>query len=394
MIVAGTRSGPIRRFVTAHPFAADLLFAVVLVGVPLAGYLAGSMRDEAREPLTVSLVTGLVITFVAVLLRSRWPRAVLVAVTAAMIWYTVLTGARHPLLIVAVGVAAYTVALHTPRRAALTLVAGCGVALYLGDALSGHFSLITGVTVPVLTFLAMATAFGDAARNRRAYLAEVEERARRAEQTREEEARRRVIQERLRIARELHDVVAHHIAVINVQAAAASHLVDRRPDQVKPALDHIRQAGDNVLKELGSVVGVLRQSDDPDSIEPTRGLARLPQLLEAMAAAGLRVAVTFSGHERELPAVVDLAAFRIVQEALTNAHKHGDGEATLTVTYTAEAVSVEIVNTAGTGHDGGGSGYGIVGMRERAAAADGTFHASAQPDGRFTVRAHLPAPTP
>ncbi|BBH70450.1 two-component sensor histidine kinase [Actinoplanes sp. OR16] len=381
----------IRQVVARHPLAADLAHASALVGIPVLLYFAGRMKN-APDPITVPAVVGLVLAFPAVAVRSLWPKTVLVSVTAVMIWYSWLTGDRHPLLILAAGVAAYTVAVRNPRRPTVQLVAGCGAALYLGDAFSPHFSLVTAATIPVLTFLAMATAFGDATRNRRAYLAEVEERARRAEQTREEEARRRVVEERVRIARELHDVVAHHIAVINVQAAAASHLVDRRPDQVRPALDHIRLAGDTVLKELGSIVGVLRQSDDPDQIEPTRGLVRLPELLETMAAAGLRVTFHQAGVVRELPVVVDLAAYRIVQESLTNAQKHGTGTAALTVTYTADAVTIEVVNAAAAGRGTAGSGYGLVGMRERAAAADGTFSAYGGPPGPFTVTAQLPAP--
>jgi signal transduction histidine kinase len=383
----------IRQFAARHPFAADLAHATALVTIPVALYLAGRMK-EAPDPLTMPTIVGLVLTFPAVALRSRWPKTVLVAVTGVMIWYTWLIGERHPLLILAASVAAYTVAVRNPRRATIQLVAGCGAALYLGDALSPHFSLITAATIPVLTFIGMATAFGDATRSRRAYLAEVEERARRAEQTRDEEARRRVMEERVRIARELHDVVAHHIAVINVQAAAASHLVDKQPEQLRPALDHIRIAGDNVLKELGSIVGVLRQSGDPDSAEPTRGLVRLPELLDTMAAAGLRITTHRAGDERELPAVVDLAAYRIVQEALTNAHKHGAGDAGLTVTYTGEGIRIEVVNTAAAGRDsaGPGSGYGIVGMRERATTTKGTFLYEHR-HGRFTVTAELPAPT-
>jgi signal transduction histidine kinase len=230
---------------------------------------------------------------------------------------------------------------------------------------------------------------GDSVRMRRAYISEVTERARQAEQTREEEARRRVMDERLRIARELHDVVAHHIAVISVQAAAASHLLDRRPEQVRPALDLIRVAGDDVLKELSSIVGVLRQSDDPVvSTEPTPGLSRLPALLDTIAAAGLKVGFRQDGEQRELPAMADLAAYRIVQEALTNAHKYGTGSAELTLTWNRTGLTVDVVNESGH-RVAAGSGYGIVGMRERAAAAGGTLDITETADGRFRVRAVL-----
>ncbi len=374
-----------------RPLLADAAVAVALTVMAVVAYLAGATHQGMR-PLDRGDVGGAVIALVAMTVRRRWPREALVMATAAIIAHSWTHEGRHPLLILAAGMCAYTTATRSSRRDTWLTFAGCGVALYLGDVLSGRFPLLTAATLPVLTFIGMATAFGDATRNRRAYLAEVEERARHAEQTREDEARRRVIQERLRIARELHDVVAHHIAVINVQAGAASHLLDRRPEQVRSALDHIRHAGDTVLKELASIVGVLRQSDDPDAMtEPTRGLARLPELLDTMTAAGLAVRFQQSGAERELPAVVDLAAYRIVQEALTNAHKYGTGQAVLTVTYTREGVTIIATNDVTKNTDKVGSGYGIVGMRERAAAADGTLRAYGK-EGFFVVEAELPAP--
>lgn len=374
-----------------RPLLADAAVAVAVTALAAVGYLAGA-RHQGMRPLTWGDYAGVAIALVLMAVRRRWPWQALVVAVAGIIAHTWTHTGRHPLLILAAGMCAYTMATRSSRRDTWLTFAGCGVALYLGDVISGRYPLLTAATIPVVTFIGMATAFGDATRNRRAYLAEVEERARRAEQTREDEARRRVIQERLRIARELHDVVAHHIAVINVQAGAASHLLDRRPEQVRPALDHIRHAGDTVLKELASIVGVLRQSDDPDArTEPTRGLARLPELLDTVTAAGLTVKFRQSGAERELPAVVDLAAFRIVQEALTNAHRYGMGEVTLTVTYTRAGVTITSTNDVAKNIDKVGSGYGIVGMRERAAAADGTLTTYGK-DGIFMVKAELPAP--
>ncbi|MEV6342376.1 histidine kinase [Actinoplanes sp. NPDC051851] len=383
-----------RRVFAGHPVLTDTLVAVLLTALAFVTYLASGMKHQIR-PLDWGDIAASAVALMVMAVRRKWPREALVTATSGIIAHSWTHEGRHPMLILAAGMCAYTMATSGSRRDTWLIFAGCGAALYGGDVISGRFPVLTAATIPVLTFVGMATAFGDATRNRRAYLAEVEERARRAEQTREEEARRRVIQERLRIARELHDVVAHHIAVINVQAGAASHMLDRRPEQVRPALDHIRNAGDTVLKELASIVGVLRQSDDPDGIEPTRGLARLPELLDAVAASGLQVTFQQVGTARDLPAVVDLAAYRISQEALTNAHKYGSGTAELTIDYTRGGVRVEVVNAVATGHDGGGSGgsgYGIVGMRERAAAADGTLDAYAEPGGRFTVRASLPAP--
>ncbi|WP_030434822.1 sensor histidine kinase [Actinoplanes subtropicus] len=381
----------LRRWASRHPVSVDALLAALLVGASSLAIVVGPGRAQGR-PLTVADAAAIVIAVVAITLRRRLPRGTLFAVVAAQVAHLGFTGEIHPLLVLTEGLAAYTMALSTDRRTTWRLAAGCAAALYLGNTLLLHRSYWPAEVVPMLAFVGMATAVGDATRSRKAYLAEVEERARRAEQTREEEAQRRVIQERLRIARELHDVIAHHIAVINVQANAANHLLDRRPSQVRPALDHIRQAGDTVLQELASIIGVLRQSDDADSTtEPARGLARLPELLDAAAAAGLTVHYQQTGAPRQLPALVDLAAYRIVQEALTNAHKHGRGVAGLTIAYTPTGVGINVVNSIAAGVSTAGSGYGLVGMRERAAAAEGRFDAYASPDGRFTVHAVLPA---
>lgn len=240
-------------------------------------------------------------------------------------------------------------------------------------------------------------AAGDAIRSRRAYIAEVTERARQAEMTREEEARRRVMDERLRIARELHDVVAHHIAVISVHAGAAGHVLRDDPDKVWPVLGNIRAAADTVLAELKSVVSVLRDPDETHSTEPAPGVERVPELLAGLASVGFAVRHQQRGDPRPLPAVVDLAAYRIAQEALTNAHRYGVGGATLTLAYTADTVTVEVTNpiaasgaTPGGAGSGRGSGFGLLGMRERAAAAHGTITAGQTTGGEFRVYAELP----
>ncbi|MFC4064524.1 sensor histidine kinase [Actinoplanes subglobosus] len=381
------RRAGLRALAVRHPTAVDTTLATLLLALSLFIYWRADGLPRDR-PMTTTDWVAAVVAVGAVAGRRRFPRTVLIIVTAGLVAQYTITQHRHPLLILASGIVAYTVASRTDRRTTLLLVAGCGSAIYVADALRRQDPFVLD-SVPTLTFLGMATAFGDATRSRRAYLAEVEERARRAEQTREEEARRRVIQERLRIARELHDVVAHHIAVISVQAAAASHLLDRRPEQVRPALDLIRHAGDDVLKELSSIVGVLRQSDDPVvSTEPAPGLSRLPALLETVAAAGLAVTADTTGTARQLPAVTDLAAYRIVQEALTNAHKHGTGSASLALAWSPASLTITVTNPVASGR-AAGSGYGIVGMRERAAAADGTISVEETPDHRFTVRSVL-----
>nr|WP_269328726.1 histidine kinase [Kineosporia babensis] len=246
--------------------------------------------------------------------------------------------------------------------------------------------------IGTLLWVTVGTAVGEAARNRRAFIAAIQDRAQRAEQTREEEAQRRVIQERLRIARELHDVVAHHIAVINVQAGAVSHLLTRRPEAIAPAVLHIREACDTVLTELGSIVGVLRQPGDPASTEPAPGLERLPDLLQSMAGVDHEVATAISGDPRKLPSVTDLAAYRIIQEALTNAHKYGTGRTDLEIRYRNSTIEIRVSNLRAAHTPGAGSGYGLLGMSERVAAAAGTLHTELTGEGRFVVQVSMPTP--
>jgi signal transduction histidine kinase len=369
-----------------HPMLVDALLAVALAAFVLRSAV---LEPDAAisENVTVRDVAVAVIAFVAVLVRRRRPRVALVIATGATVG-AVLQGVSNPGLIGVLGVITYSIAAHTNRREGWTCALAAASVVYATAAVvsAGWRPDLLGV----FAWIFMAAAVGDAARSHRAYIAEVEERARRAEQTREQEAQRRVMDERVRIARELHDVVAHHIAVISVQAGAATHVLQSRPHEVGPALAHIRDASDMVLKEITSVVGVLRTPDEQPSTEPTPGLSGLPDLLGALAAAGFAVRHQQRGEPRELPALVDLAAYRIVQEGLTNAHKYGDGRAVLLVEYAPSGVIVEVTNTMRTSHDPAGTGYGLLGMRERAVSAGGTIDARPLGDGRFRVHAVLP----
>lgn len=381
----------VRRWMSRHPLLQDVVPACAVVAFGVAAELSG-MRGATDGTITGRDVLALAIALLAVTVRRRWPRAVLVAATVTTAVILVVTRTQQPALVVALGILTFTMASRTDRRSGMVVAGPVAAGLYFVVAFVNTGSAWSPESFGAIAWIGMTAAAGDAIRSRRAYVAEVEERARRAEQTRESEAARRVIQERVRIARELHDVVAHHIAVINVQAGAASHVLTRHPDQADQALTHIRDACDTVLSELASIVGVLRQSDDDTTTEPVRGLTRLTDMVDSLAAAGLTVERTQLGQARELPAVVDLAAYRIVQEALTNAHKYGTGTARLTITYTADAITLDVVNPIAADRAPVSSGYGILGMRERAATAGGTLDATARPDGRFTVHAELPAP--
>jgi signal transduction histidine kinase len=376
-----------------HPLFQDTVLACVVVAFGTAGELSG-MRGQTDGVITTRDVLALAVAALAVVTR-RWRPPLALVATAVAAAVFILIGVRTPVLVPAIGIVTYTVTSRVARRTGLALAGPVAACLYLLDAFASTGTAWSPQSLGLVAWIGMTAAAGDAVRSRRAYVHEVEERARRAEQTREEEAARRVIQERVRIARELHDVVAHHIAVINVQAGAAGHVLERHPEQAGQALSHIRDACATVLGELASIVGVLRQSEDDTAdpaTEPVRGLAHLTGMVDALAAAGLTVERTQLGHARELPAVVDLAAYRILQESLTNAHKHGTGTAHLTITYTADSIALDVANAIAAGRGRTRSGYGILGMRERAAAAGGVFQAQAQPDGRFTVHAELPAP--
>jgi signal transduction histidine kinase len=226
------------------------------------------------------------------------------------------------------------------------------------------------------------------------HLREVEQRADEAERTKEEAARRRAVEERLRIARELHDSLTHSISVISIQAGVAVHLARKRGEEVPPALLAIQEASTDAARELRTTLGVLRTDEDGDS----SGLGQLDRLVLRAQAAGLPVTVTVTGTARILPPEVDRAAYRIVQEALTNVTRHaGPARTAVHLYYTPDALSVQVDNDGtGTGNGTGsrsGHGLGLIGMRERVTALGGRLHAGPADDGGFQVRAEFPART-
>ena len=384
--------GRLRAAFLRHPRLTDAAVGLALAVFSLLTIRIGPHHEAPRLPGVDDYLAAAAVVLTTTV-RRRWPRVAIAAMTAVFATFMIVEQDAHAVVAASLVLLAATLGANVERRKSWAVLGGCAIVIFVVTGLWGERGWWAAENVGILAWIGMATAVGDASRSRRAYITAVEERARRAEETREEEARRRVAEERLRIARELHDVVAHHIAVINVQAGAATHVLQHRPEQVGPALAHIRRASDTVLKELAAVVGVLRNSDDLDvTTEPTRGLARLSELLDTFAASGLTVEHRQQGQVRELPAVVDLAAYRIVQESLTNAQKHGSGVACLAVAYTPEAVVLDIGNAVAAGQSAAGSGYGIVGMRERAAAAGGTLSAGSRTGGRFGVHAELPAP--
>jgi signal transduction histidine kinase len=224
------------------------------------------------------------------------------------------------------------------------------------------------------------------------HVREVEQRAEEAERTRDEAARRRAMEERLRIARELHDSLTHNISVIQVQAGVAEHLARKRGEEVPPALLAIHEAGADAARELRATLSVLRSTEDGDG----SGLCQLDSLVARARAAGLPVTVTVTGGERPVPPDVDRAAYRIVQEALTNVSRHaGLAQASVRLEYTPEVLTVQIDDDGtGDGARPAGTGLGLLGMRERVSAFGGRLLAGPRQGGGFRVRAELPARAP
>ena len=277
-----------------------------------------------------------------------------------------------------------------PWRTALPLVVTAGVLVFAGVwFLSDEPS--QDAAYALVAVLAAASAIGIARRARRQVLLDAEERALYAERTREDEARRRVTEERLRIARELHDVLAHHISVINVQSGVAQHLLATDPAQAEEAIRHVREASQVAMGEMSTVLGLLRAPDESSATQPAPGLGQADALVESVRRAGLPVTWRVTGTARPLAPVTDLAAYRVVQESLTNAGKYGRGAAEVRVDYRDDVVVLDVTNRVNGANPTAGAGLGLLGMRERVTAVGGSLQ-TGEKDGRFLVHAELPAP--
>ncbi|MFJ2817883.1 sensor histidine kinase [Streptomyces sp. NPDC087294] len=407
---------------TAHPLALDaiLAFAVLTCMLASSSIDPHGGRDEnagtggtrgtggpvgtggtgehavtwaAHTPHPLALVLML-IGATALIFRRRAPRRVLALTGTVALIESVVGDPRAPVAMSAV-IALYTVAATTDRATTVRLGLLTMTVLTGASMLAGPLPWYAQENLAIFAWAGIGATAGDAVRSRRAFVQAIRDRADRAERTREEEAGRRVAEERLRIARDLHDVVAHHIALVNVQAGVAAHVMDKRPDQAKEALAHVRAASRSALNELRATVGLLRQSGDPEApTEPAPGLARLDELVGTFRNAGLPVEVARADQDTDLPAAVDLAAYRVVQEALTNVRKHAGKEARAEVSVVRVGPDVEVtVLDDGTGADadpGSGGGHGLLGMRERVTALRGTLTTGPRHGGGFRVQATLP----
>ncbi|MDL4818713.1 sensor histidine kinase [Actinomadura opuntiae] len=321
----------------------------------------------------------------ALAFRRSHPRtAALVTFAACAVYYPV-SSPDGPIIMTFV-IALYTAAAEGHIATASALAAAAMAATLYGNDSDKINHLADAATFLLAGWFVAVIAIGGLARNRRAYLREAERRLAAAERSREEEARRRAIEERLRIARELHDALGHNISLIHVQATAALHVLPREPGRAEDALTAIKDASKDTLRELRATLGVLRQVDAP----ARPGLARLDDLTGGIAASGLTVRTETEGAPRPLPPDADHAAYRIVQEALTNVTRHsGASSAVVRVRYTGDAVTITVDDDGRGTAPAAGDGSGIRGMRDRAEALGGTLEAGPRPTG-FRVRATLP----
>ena len=360
--------------------------------------VAAEQEAGAKDPDALAYVLGVAIA-APLLVRRRWPLGVLLVSAVVLMTY-------HALDYPAIGLSVpLAVALFTAVAAGHLWAAGI---VALGLALVGIgfraleedesvVSVVGSGTLEDVALLAAVLLLAETLRTRRAWMAEVRERLRRTEADRDREAERRVEQERLRIAHELHDVLAHTIAVIGVQAGVAAEALTDSPSDAEASLRAIREKSREALAELRATVGVLREPREGAPRAPVPSLSQLEELVGRVAGTDVQVGVTVSGTARPLPAIVDLTAYRIVQESLTNVVRHADASrANVAIRYEPDAVVVQIDDDgrgAANGAAGAAEGYGITGMRERAAAIGGRLEAgpAPSPGGGFRVRAWLPA---
>jgi signal transduction histidine kinase len=389
-------------FLRNHPTWVDGFFALVLFGISVAG---GTVRqEETGTDLPVLLVPVTLLLCLVVVLRRRMPERMLVLAACVGVLQLALdvatTAADFAMLVII-----YTVAANGDRWASrFALIGGlCAAPLaqlrWPEDATGalGNVAIAIFQTVP----FALAWVLGDSVRTRRAYFAQLEERAARLETEREAQAKVAVAAERARIARELHDVVAHNVSVMVVQADGAAYVLDSSPDQARKALETISSTGRQALAEMRRLLGVLRTGEHQESGEyvPQPDVEQIKDLVEQCRDAGLPVDFRVEGTPRPLPSGVELTAYRIVQEALTNTRKHGgpNAGASVRLVYFDDGLGL-LVEDDGKGaphelyEEGGvdGRGHGLIGMRERVGMVGGTLDAGPRPGGGFRISALLP----
>ncbi|MFH9242229.1 sensor histidine kinase [Streptomyces anulatus] len=393
-------------FIRRHPTGVDVFWAVFLLGLSGVSMVSG-MYDAGREEIVaVPVMLGL---STVVALRRRAPEKMLllaILVGVVQLVFDVRPGIGNFAMLVIT----YTVATVGERWASrLALVCSLSAAalsqLRWEAEPGGSWPQVVFVTIIMTVPFVLAWVLGDSLRTRRAYFDQLEERAARLEREREAQSKVAVAAERARIARELHDVVAHNVSVMVVQADGAAYVMDAAPDQAKQALETISSTGRQALAEMRRLLGVLRTGDAPESGEyvPQPDVEQIEDLVAQVRQTGLAVDFKVEGTPRPLPSGVELTAYRVVQEALTNTRKHGgpDAGASVRLVYFDDGLGLLIEDDGrGAAHelyaDGGadGAGHGMIGMRERIGMVGGTLDAGPRPGGGFRISALLPLKPP
>ena len=382
----------------------DIVVAALVYAASAGEILAGGPAATSGAGWIVARALAVGVACVSLPFRRRFPTAVLGVVTAAVAFVNgaagppSLEGGGGGLLVLAVPLAVYPVVLTSRRGRAVLEVGAAVVAIEVG-ALLAPGGPDWGAMLPGLALAAVGWLAAENARTRRAYVDGLVERAAGREREREERARRASTDERLRIARELHDVVAHAMSIIAIRSGVARMALQQtRPQEAVEALGIIEETSRQVLQELRSIVGVLRGADTtPAQREPAPGLADLEQLVAQIGEAGVPVHLRIEGQPRRLPPGVDLSAYRIVQEALTNVVRHAaPATAELILRYQPAEITIEVTDNGRSsppastgGQSTNGSGHGLIGMRERVALYGGTLRAELTPNG-FHVLAGIP----
>ncbi|MFE1646082.1 sensor histidine kinase [Microbacterium sp. P01] len=371
----------------------DILAAVVVVWAAFIPFPQAEFRPADAVVLAVVVAPAALLPA-----RRRWPVVVL-GLIIGLYGVAALLGTLSPGIVLATAISMFTIANRFPRRTSAIIAVAAAVAVTLLSLLVAEGGVFDPRSLQFAVTIAFAAAAGDANRSRREYIRVMTERAERAESTREAEASRRVAEERLIIARDLHDAVAHQISVISLNAGVASSTLETRPERAREALASIRHASRTVLGEIGSLLEVLRGEDQrPNVARPQAGLDDLDELVSEFAAAGLAVTTRVEGDPAALPDAVSFVGYRIVQEGLTNAHKHGalhrahvlvevgEGETIVVITNPTAEAGGTLAETADGLRSGG---HGLLGVRERAASVGGTMEAGAHPGG-WRLAARLP----
>jgi signal transduction histidine kinase len=355
----------------------------VLSVITVVGALGATRGQPERRDADWFMIALILVTTVSLYWLRQRPVPVLWATTVATLVYMLMQYAYGPVIF------SFVIAVFYAIRIGYRLTGWLALAGLYGGHVLGR--LILGINedgvyqiLLVGTFFVVLGFIAELFRGQR-------ERIAAANKTRREAELRRAGEERLRIAQELHDVVAHHISLINVQASTALHLVDRQPEQAGPALSAIKDASKEALVELRSIVGILRQTDESAPRQPVAGLERLDHLITRTSRAGLEVHTIVHGDPRPLPTGLDRAAFRIIQESLTNVVRHAQASsATVRIQYGEESLVLQ-VDDDGTSLTGAPrEGNGIIGMRERATALGGTLTTTRTPTGGLRIVAQLP----